>query len=172
MKYKLSNFNYGASGGLAVLALFSDCLIKPGMLFLPVLGGVILLLVLMVTVYFYTILIHPIDNPNQVIITCEGFLEAQTQFYLLFLTPLRIADKYRLTQEVTPAGTILACVLCMASVIGGYVGSVLRFLYLQFGLPEFLNRLVPITLLVVAGILAYRPARRELREELQARREA
>ena len=37
------------------------------------------------------------ENPNYVLIATEGFLEVQAQFYLFFVTPLRIADKYRVT---------------------------------------------------------------------------
>ena len=67
-----------------------------------------------------------IENPNEILLAIEGFFEAQAQFYLLFLTPLRIADKYRLTQEVTPAGTILATTLLLTCLFCNFFGTVLR----------------------------------------------
>ena len=58
--------------------------------------------------YIYNFLVAEIQEPNEKLIAITGFLEAQAQFNYLFLTPLKIADKYRLTQEVTPAGTLIS----------------------------------------------------------------
>ena len=67
-------------------------------------------------------------TPCYSLIVTEGFFNAQAQFYLLFLTPLRIADKYRLTQEVTPAGTIIATNLCLTYLICSFVRGVAIYL--------------------------------------------
>ena len=52
----------------------------------------------------------------------EGMLDCAVQFYIFYMAPTQIARKYRLTQEVTPAGTILS--VNMAASI--YVGTTIE----------------------------------------------
>ena len=78
------------------------------MLFLPILGYFVLLLIFLSASLVAFIVSDRQDSDNFLLVAIEGFLQVKLQFYLIFLTPLRIADKYRFTQEVTPAGTIFA----------------------------------------------------------------
>lgn len=125
LTYDLSRYFIGAAVGLVVLALYSDCFIKQHMLFLPILFVNMLQVVFFLVCLIYCTIIADISNPNQMIIAIEGFFSSQAQFYLLFLTPLRVADKYRLTQEVTPAGTIIATNLCLTGLMTAYARSLI-----------------------------------------------
>ena len=123
----------GAAAGLVVLAFCSDCFVKPHMLFLPILVVNIFQLIFFLVCLIYGNLIEGDDLPVPFypFILVEGFFTAQAQFYLLFLTPLRIADKYRLTQEVTPAGTIIATNICLTYLISSYVRGSISYLLVQ-----------------------------------------
>lgn len=67
------------------------------MLFLPVLVTTMMLLLFLFVTFIIARVLGGIPNPNEILLAVEGFFEAQAQFYLLFLTPMRIADKYRIT---------------------------------------------------------------------------
>ena len=67
------------------------------MLFLPVLVTTMMFLAFLLVTFIVARVLGGISNPNELLLAVEGFFEAQAQFYLLFLTPLRIADKYRIT---------------------------------------------------------------------------
>ena len=88
---------YGSSLGLIALALYSNAFKSQHMLFLPIMFTTCMLLLFLVTCFVVARILGGIDNPNEILLAIEGFFEAQVQFYILFLTPLRIADKYRLT---------------------------------------------------------------------------
>ena len=106
------------------------------MLFLPIFFVNIFQVIFFLVTLIYCTLIADIANPNQIVIAIEGFFEAQAQFYLLFLTPLRIADKYRLTQEVTPAGTIIATNLCLTGLLTAYARSNIHSVFKRYKLSE------------------------------------
>ena len=67
------------------------------MLFLPIFVTTSQLLIFLLVTFIVSRFLGGISNPNEILLAIEGFFEAQAQFYLLFLTPLRIADKYRMT---------------------------------------------------------------------------
>ena len=94
------------------------------------------------------------------ILALQGFFEVQAQFYLLFLTPLRIADKYRLTQELTPAGTIISLNLVVTCLACNYIRSIV--LNFTIDASEPVQRIIPICMMVVAIIVSYKPAVIEL----------
>ena len=48
----------------------------------------------------------------------EGTIDMQVQFYMYFMAPIYIARIHRLTQEVTPAGTIISLNM-VAGIFGG-----------------------------------------------------
>ena len=86
------------------------------MLFLPIITICTIQLFYWIFCLLFFAFVDHTYKQNRIIVGIEGFLEAQVQFYLFFMTPLRIADKYRFTQEVTPAGTIIAANLCLSCV--------------------------------------------------------
>ena len=47
----------------------------------------------------------------------QGLFKAPVLFFLLYLSPLRIANKYRKTQEVNPSGSVIAVVACVTQIL-------------------------------------------------------
>lgn len=123
--YELKWYFSGAVIGLIILAMLSACITRQYFLFFPVTCILTFQFIFVTGTLIYSLWTGGIDNPNQVVIGIEGFFEAQAQFYLLFLTPLRIADKYRATQEVTPAGTIISSNICIAGFACAYLRSII-----------------------------------------------
>ncbi len=74
---ELSFYFYGASLGLAVLGLVTDCVIKQHMLFFPILGMLMIQLVFYLVILVYGTLIVNLQMPNDIIIGLEGFFESQ-----------------------------------------------------------------------------------------------
>ena len=58
--WPLEGYIYGATAGLILLALFSDCVYKPFMLWLPIFSSTIVLLIYFIGVYLYDNLIDEI----------------------------------------------------------------------------------------------------------------
>ena len=85
------------------------------------------------------------------------------------MTPLRIADKYRLTQEVTPAGNILAITLSSTILFSGYLATMFSMIQERYQLPGYIKRLVPISLLLITVVIGWRPALQEMKSEHQER---
>ena len=48
----------------------------------------------------------------------EGLLDDFVQFYMYFMAPIQIARRYRMTQEINPAGTLLS-VNMVIGIFGG-----------------------------------------------------
>ena len=171
MKYwPLAKYIYGAAAGLIFLAGFSDFVFKPHMMFLPIFYATSFLLLFYLGCFFYSNVIETIEEPNEWIITVEGFIVAQAQFYYLFMTPLRIADKYRLTQEVTPAGTLISTVLCCVCLLSAYIGAIFNHIFLYNKASEPVKRLCPIILLIVTVIIIFKPSIKEARSGRAAAR--
>ena len=68
-------YMYGASAGLAFLALYSDCFIRQHMLFSPILISSIILMLFLFIMYVIGTLMDKITDPNEIGITIEGFIE-------------------------------------------------------------------------------------------------
>ena len=161
--WPLEYYIYGSAIGVIVLALYSHCFISQHMLFLPIMVTSSMLLTFFVVTWIVARCLGGIANPNQILLAIEGFFEAQVQFYLLFLTPLRIADKYRLTQEVTPAGTILATTLCLTYLFCNFFGTLLRKIDKEFEISEPVKRCIPMGLIVVVLVFSWSPSIKEFR---------
>ena len=165
------NFYFlGAACGLVILAVCSDYLVKQHMLFLPIYVMNCLQLAFFSFCLVYGSVAQP-EAPFYPFIAIEGLLNAQVQFYLLFLTPLLIADKYRLTQEVTPAGTIIATNICLTYMICSFVRGMLDYcLYTRLEVTITSQRWVPIVLVALAIALGWKKAMAECRAEREQRR--
>ena len=61
------------------------------------------------------------DRVQKWILFIEGLFACMIQFYIFFWAPIQIARVYRLTQEVTPAGTIIS----LNMTISIYLGTVI-----------------------------------------------
>jgi hypothetical protein len=94
--YPWSSYMLGSLTGLVALAVYTDFAFQMEMFFLPLLIFSALHLVCSIAIVFVFAFMD-LEDPNQVVIFLHGLLDAQTQMFALFLTPLRIADKYRLT---------------------------------------------------------------------------
>ena len=84
----------GCLFGLIILAILTTFTLKRMMFFLP-----LFILVTVQTVYRLTVFIlqdaEKISQPNHWVLFFDGLFEAPVQFYLIFLSPLNIANKYR-----------------------------------------------------------------------------
>ena len=105
-----------------------------------------------------------LEDPIPLQIAVEGYLEVQAQFYLFFLTPLRIADKYRATQEVTPAGTIYAVNTVFSALISSYIRIIIMKGFNIHEAKDPIQRLFPPAFLAIAIAVGARPALREYRQ--------
>ena len=85
------------------------------------------------------------------------------------MTPLRIADKYRLTEEVTPAGTILAVTLSSTILFSGYLATIFSMIQERYQMPDYLKRLLPITLILLSIMIGWKPAIQEMKNEHKER---
>ena len=87
----------GSAVGIFLLAMISDCIFKSKLFFLPI--ATCLFLNIMIEIgLFITEAINPDFNRfNDYLLFTEGFVESSLQFYLFFLTPIKIATKYRIT---------------------------------------------------------------------------
>ena len=105
-----------------------------------------------------------LDDPQPLSIAIEGFVEVQAQFYLFFVTPLRLADKYRITQEVTPAGTIYAINITIATLVSCYVRFIIFNSLKLRDAPAFVQRMLPLGLVALAMAICFKPAVHEYRQ--------
>ena len=85
------------------------------------------------------------------------------------MTPLRIADKYRITQEVTPAGTILAVNLVISSLISQYLRRFLIFVFSTYGVPLGYSRILLIVLLSFSVAIIIKPSLKEIKQTKKQR---
>lgn len=161
--YEVLKFYFiGATSGLTLLAFVSDFFVKQQTLFMPILVVNCFQLAALVGFLIYEMMASQHAVPCYPIITIEGFFHAQAQFYLLFLTPLRIADKYRPTQEVTPAGTIIALNLCITQLVCLVVRSLVSdLLVLKLHASVSIQRLAPVVFLILVIVLVATHAFRE-----------
>ena len=156
----LTPFLYGTVAGLCLLACFSDCFFKQHMLFLPILVYCVLFFFLNCTVCAIELIGEPIVNPNSRLMFVQGFLQGPIQFYLLFMTPMRIADKYRFTQEVTPAGTILASNLLISTLACEWFRRLV--IYLLIDIEHGYARILLIVFVALSIAIAVKPSWHEI----------
>ena len=98
---------------MTLLALLSNLAVSRMLFFLP-LFILVLLQILYRIIVFILMDLNLISYPNLTVFFFDGFFEAPVQLYMFFLSPLRIADKYRFTQEVTPAATLISSMIVIA----------------------------------------------------------
>ena len=85
------------------------------------------------------------------------------QFYLFFLTPIKIATKYRATQEVTPAGTVIATVMSVQYLFGNLLRALIHFrLNDSDSDTPLLDEIIPIILYLLAFLCIYKNLRKEI----------
>ena len=119
--YPFQSWVLGSALGVLLIAVFSDCIFKNRMVFLPIATFASFQFIMQVGV-----LIADIVNPNFVrnngyILLFEGMVESSIQFYLYFLTPIQIATKHRVTQEITPAATIIATEISVTYITSRFI---------------------------------------------------
>ena len=86
------------------------------------------------------------------------------QFYIYFLTPIRIATKYRLTQEVTPAATIVATTIASTYMTSKAIRYLIKGSLLFYDFP-YVMVIIPMSLHIIAMIFLSKFLCEEWREE-------
>ena len=140
------------------------------MLFLPIFCYLIIKLCFLTVCVVANLSSQTNDGHSDILVAIEGFWQVKLQFYLIFLTPLRIADKYRITQEVTPAGTIIAINLLVSSVLSEYIRRFAERIYVSRGYDLSYLKIVSIILGVVAVAFSFKHAVKEFKMERYRRK--
>ena len=83
------------------------------------------------------------------------------QFYLFFLTPIKIATKYRATQEVTPAATVIASVMSVQFILSKFILAIIHARLQEQDSP-YLLEVLPIILYLIAVPFIYSSVREEI----------
>ena len=86
------------------------------------------------------------------------------QFYCFFLTPIKIATKYRVTQEITPAATVIATVMTLEYIVSS---AILEIVHKQIDPidPPYLLEILPVVLYLIAATFIFTSVREEIREQ-------
>ena len=92
----------------------------------------------------------------------QGVIDGQVQFYMFFMAPIQIARAYRLTQEITPAGTIIS-INMVIGVLGGTFIHKLLFQTDYANLSNTILRLTAIAFLIFSLALITKVAIKEMR---------
>ena len=110
-QYPMEYYVIGSAFGTIALAILSDHIFKNRVFFTPIAACLVLQILIEIGILI-TVYINPeLKRHNPYLLFIKGFVESSMQFYLFFLTPIKIATKYRVTQEVTPAATVIATVM-------------------------------------------------------------
>ena len=124
MTYPFVYWICGSALGLLLISVFHPFLFHKSMVFIPL----SIFFGLQIIMYFGLLIADPlidIEANSPLLFFVGGMLDCPCCFLMYFLIPLKIATHYRLTQEVTPAGTVIS-----ASIAITYIGS--RILYHLF----------------------------------------
>ena len=92
----------------------------------------------------------------------EGLIDSQVQCYMFYMAPIQIARIYRLTQEITPAGTLIS----VNMVIGIFGGTTIHLLVdsLSDSIIDWEERLIALVMLLLAVVILAKQARDEWRQ--------
>ena len=87
----------GSAVGVFLLSMISDCIFKSKVFFSPIAACLILNILIEIGLFITDAIKPDFDRFNDYLLFTEGFVESSLQFYLFFLTPIKIATKYRIT---------------------------------------------------------------------------
>ena len=141
---------YGSLIGVALVALFSDLVFRSDLLFLPVSFFVTLQVCIQIGLLLTDILIDDFSRDSKYLLFTEGFVESCMQFYIFFLIPIRIATKYRATQEVTPAATIVATSIALTYMTAKSIRLTIIASLHSWGTLPLVEEILPLTLHLMA----------------------
>lgn len=87
----------------------------------------------------------------------QGYIDTSTTFYFLILSPIMIAYSNRATQEITPAGTIIAINVTMVALLDYILTEVIVGIMVFIGGGDSINRIPALIALIIAFVIV-RPA--------------
>ena len=93
--YTLEPWVIGSAVGVFILSIVSDCIFKNKLFFTPIAACLLLELSIEIALTVVAYYKPDFDRYNSYLLFSEGFIESSMQFYLFFLTPIKIANKYR-----------------------------------------------------------------------------
>ena len=86
--YPFYSWVVGSSVGVILIAIFSDCIFKNRIVYMPLLFFTMLQLFMQAGLVI-TQIVHPnFETYNVFILFFQGLLESSLQFYMYFLTPI------------------------------------------------------------------------------------
>ena len=162
--YPFQTWVIGSAVGILLIAIFSDCIFKNKMLFTPLATFVTLQFCMQLGVLITDIVDSGFARNNGFILFFEGMIESSVQFYIYFLTPIQIATEHRVTQEVTPAGTITATSLALTYMFSRFLKGILMTIMtyvMRNGNYKILREIIPLALIAIAALIIWRSVRRE-----------
>ena len=161
---------WGSLAGIAFLAVYVNFTFKKLMFFLPLLCLVSIQLIYRLSIFIVED-IGLVKRPNKFVIFFDGFFDSPIQFYMYFLSPLRIADNYRVSQEVTPAATLIAVIFVISDLSSDLVCVICDYLIKAFNIyTNPTNILFPIVFGIVSIIIIWSVAIEEVSDALERRR--
>ena len=104
------------------------------------------------------------ERHNYYILFIQGFVESSMQFYCFFLTPIKIATKYRVTQEITPAATVIATVMTLEYIVSSAILEIVHKKIDERDSP-YLLEILPVILYFIAATFIYTSVREEITEQ-------
>ena len=155
-EYPFFTWVLGSATGVFLIAVFSDCIFRNRLVFMPLIFFAVLEFCLQLGVLIADILTPNFMGNNKYILFFEGMVESSLQFYIYFLTPILIATEHRVTQEVTPAATITSTTMAVTYGLSRYVKGLLMSSIHPFVAEEkapFLKELIPLVLVGIAILI-------------------
>ena len=86
------------------------------------------------------------------------------QFYCFFLTPIKIATKYRVPQEITPAATVIATVMSLEYIVSSAILEIVHKKIDERDSP-YLLEILPVILYLIAATFIYTSVKEEITEQ-------
>ena len=154
----------GSAVGVFLLAILSDCIFRNRLFFTPIAACLLLEIGIEIGLLIALCIDPGTSRHSSYILFTQGFVESSMQFYLFFLTPIKIATKYRATQEVTPAATVIATVMSVQYLFGKLIRSGIHARLVGRDTP-FLDEIIPLFLYLIAIPFIYRSLRKEISEQ-------
>jgi len=108
---------------------------------------------------FFVSLGLDVSNDNGLLSFIDGVLDNGTQFQMLVMAPLLLSTEYRITQELTPMGTIIGSNFLLVVLFGNLLTNLTLAVFGTSG--EVCGRLICILYLTISLIIIVYQAKDE-----------
>lgn len=153
-----TTYNFYLAGGatsLCAIASISDFIFKRKKKFFPLMVWLFVSMIYQFCCLMIS-LFKKVEDRN-ITEFIQGYIDTSTTFYFLILSPIMIAYSNRATQEITPAGTIIAINVTMVALLDYIITEIIVGTMVQVGGGDSINRIPALVALIIAFIII-RPA--------------